>query len=114
GAPSTNPTGPSGSPTTGIARAGIGGVTAPRCVYCPQPSYSEEARAAKLNGTVVLKIVVTADGRTENVQVVKGPGHGLEQKFIEAVRNWRFKPADGPDGTPVACQVDVEATFKIR
>ena len=114
GAPSTNPTGPSGSPTTGIARAGIGGVTAPRCVYCPQPSYSEEARAAKLNGTVVLKIVVTADGRTENVQVVKGPGHGLEQKFIEAVKNWRFKPADGPDGTPVACQVDVETTFKIR
>jgi len=114
GAPSINLAWSSGFPVTGIAQAGIGGVTAPSCVYCPQPSYSEEARVAKLNGTVILKVVVTADGRTENVQVVKGPGHGLEQKFIEAVKNWRFKPANGPDGTPVACQVEVEATFKIR
>jgi len=113
-APSTNPPGSSPSPMAGIAQAGIGGVTAPRCVYCPQLSYSEEARAAKLNGTVVLRVVVTADGRVKNAQVVKGPGHGLEQKFIEAVKNWRFKPADGPDGTPVACQVQVEATFHIR
>jgi len=101
-------------PTAGIARAGIGGVTAPRCVYCPQPAYSNEARAAKLNGTVVLKVVVTADGRTENVQVMNGPGSGLERQAIEAVKNWRFKPADGPDGTPVTCQVEVEVTFKIR
>lgn len=114
GAPSANSAGSPGFPTTGIAQVGIGGVTAPRCDYCPQPSYSEEARAAKLNGTVVLKIAVTADGRAENAQVVKGPGHGLEQKFIEAVKNWRFTPADGPDGTPVACQVEVEATFHIR
>jgi len=101
-------------PTAGIARAGIGGVTAPRCVYCPQPAYSNEARAAKLNGTVVLKVVITADGRTENVQVMNGPGSGLERQAIEAVKNWRFKPADGPDGTPVTCQVEVEVTFKIR
>src|SRR6266481_7803902 len=114
GAPSIIFVGSSGFPSTGIAQAGIGGVTAPRCVYCPQPSYSEEARAAKISGTVVLEIVVTPDGRAENARVVKGPGHGLEQKFIEAVKNWRFKPADGPDGTPVACQVDVEATFHIR
>ncbi len=79
-------------PTAGIARAGIGGVTAPRCVYCPQPAYSNEARAAKLNGTVVLKVVVTADGRAENVQVMNGPGSGLERQAIEAVKNWRFKP----------------------
>jgi len=114
GAPSIIFVGSSGFPSTGIAQAGIGGVTAPRCVYCPQPSYSEEARAAKISGTVVLEIVVTPDGRAENARVVKGPSHGLEQKFIEAVKNWRFKPADGPDGTPVACQVHVEATFHIR
>ena len=101
-------------PTAGIARAGIGGVTAPRCVYCPQPAYTNEARAAKLNGTVVLKVVVTADGRTENVQVMNGPGSGLERQAIEAVKNWRFRPADGPDGTPVTCQIEVEVTFKIR
>ena len=117
GAPEGTPTADSAwsyGPTAGIARAGIGGVTAPRCVYCPQPAYSNEARAAKLNGTVVLRVVVTADGRTENVQVMNGPGSGLERQAIEAVKNWRFKPADGPDGTPITCQVEVEVTFKIR
>jgi TonB family protein len=107
---------PDGAPpaTTGIAQAGLGGVTAPRCVYCPQPSYSEEARKAKIAGIVVLKIVVTADGRAENVQIVKGPGAGLERQAMEAVKNWRFKPANGPEGTPVACQVAIEISFKIR
>ena len=114
GALGTNMGGAPGLPSAGIAQAGIGGVTAPRCVYCPQPSYSEEARKAKIGGIVVLKIVVTADGRAENVQVVKGPGSGLERQAIEAVKNWRFKPADGPDGTPVTCQVAIQVTFKIR
>jgi TonB family protein len=114
GAPATDFPGSFGSPATGIARAGLNGVSAPRCIYCPQPSYSEEARAAKTNGTVILKIVVTADGRVENVQAEKGPGYGLEQKAIETVKSWRFKPADGPNGTPVTCQVAVEVTFKIR
>ena len=103
-----------GPPANGIAQAGVGGVTAPRCVYCPQPSYSEEARAAKAQGSVILKIVVTADGRAENVQVMKRIGYGLEQQAIEAVKNWRFKPADGPNSTPVACEVKVEVTFKLR
>jgi TonB family protein len=114
GSPPSNAAWSYGSPTAGIARAGVDGVSAPRCVYCPQPSYSEEARAAKMNGTVILRIVVTAGGQTENVQVEKGPGYGLEQKAIEAVQKWRFKPADGPNGTPVTCQVQVEVTFKIR
>jgi TonB family protein len=114
GAPAADLLGSFGSPATGIARAGVNGVSAPRCIYCPQPSYSEEARAAKMNGTVILKIVVTADGRVENVQAEKGPGYGLEQKAIEMIKNWRFKPADGPNGTPVTCQVAVEVTFRMR
>jgi len=114
GALGTNMGGTPGLQSAGIAQAGIAGVTAPRCLYCPEPSYSEEARKAKIGGIVVLKVVVTANGRAENVQVVKGPGSGLERQAIEAVKNWRFKPADGPDGTPVTCQVAIQVTFKIR
>jgi TonB family protein len=114
GAPAADLPGSFGSPATGIARAGVNGVSAPRCTYCPPPSYSDEARAAKMTGTVILRIVVTADGRAENVQVEKTSGSGLERQAVEAVKNWRFKPAVGPSGSPVACQVAVEVTFRMR
>ena len=73
----------------------------PVCVYCPDPKYSEEARKAKYQGTVILQAVITADGRVTEVQIVKGPGLGLEEKAVEAVKDWRLKPAMGPNGKPV-------------
>ena len=97
----------------GVFRPGTGGVGYPACLYCPDPQYSEEARKAKYQGTVVLQVVVTADGRATNIQVVKGPGLGLEEKAIEAVRQWKFKPALGAGGKPVATLVPVEVTFRL-
>ncbi len=97
----------------GVFRAGVNGVGIPECVYCPIPLYSDEARKAKYQGTVVLQVVVTADGRAMNPTVVKGPGLGLEEKAIEAVRGWRFKPAVGPSGKPVPVLVTVEVTFRL-
>ena len=96
-----------------IMRAGINGVSTPSCVYCPNPSYSDEARGDNIEGTVTLEIVVTAEGRTDQAVVKKGLGHGLDQKAIEAVKNWRLKPAQGPDGQPVAVIVPVEVTFRL-
>jgi TonB family protein len=98
----------------GVFRAGVNGTTVPVCVYCPIPGYTDQARAAKANGTVVLQVVVTADGHAENISVIRGPGLGLEQTAIDAVRKWRFKPAHGADGNPVATVVPVEVTFRIR
>jgi TonB family protein len=97
----------------GAFRAGVNGVGVPVCVYCPDPQYSEEARKAKYQGTVVLQVIVTADGRATNISVVKGPGLGLEEKAIEAVRGWRFKPAVGPNGKPVPVIVPIEVTFRL-
>ena len=77
------------------------------------PLYSDEARKAKYQGTVVLQCVVTPDGRATNLNVVKGPGLGLEEKAMEAVRGWRFKPAIGPGGKPVPVQVIIEVTFRL-
>jgi protein TonB len=63
------------------------------CVYCPEPPYTEEARKAKLQGSVTLRVLIGADGRAKRVQVVKGLGLGLDDRASEAVRAWRFAPA---------------------
>ena len=97
----------------GVFRAGVNGVGIPVCIYCPDPQYSEEARKAKFQGTVVLQVIITADGRASNISISKGVGLGLEEKAIEAVRGWKFKPAIGPSGKPVAVIVPIEVIFRL-
>jgi periplasmic protein TonB len=97
----------------GAFRAGVNGVGTPTCLYCPPPLYSDEARKAKYQGVVTLLVTITADGRAVNISVVKGPGLGLEEKAIEAVRTWKFKPALGPNGKIVATIVPIEVTFRL-
>ncbi len=88
------------------------GVTAPRAVYTPDPEYSEEARQAKCGGEVVLWLIVGADGNAHDVKVVRPFGLGLDEKAVEAVKQWRFEPAT-KDGQPVAVQVNVETRFRL-
>jgi periplasmic protein TonB len=97
----------------GAFRAGVNGVGAPQCIYCPQPEYSDEARKAKYQGTVLLDVTVTADGRVINPLVIKGPGLGLEEKALAQVRNWKMRAALGPNGKPVNCRVQIEVTFHL-
>jgi protein TonB len=95
----------------GVFRVG-GGVSAPRALYTPDPEYSEEARKAKYQGTVVLWLIVDPNGRPRDVKVARSLGMGLDQKAIEAVRNWKFEPAE-KDGKPVAVQINVEVNFRL-
>jgi protein TonB len=97
----------------GAYHPGTGGVGYPTCVYCPDPKYTEEARKAKYQGAVVLQVVITPDGRATDIQVVKSPGLGLEEKSVEAVKQWQFKPANGPGGKPVPVVVPLEITFRL-
>jgi protein TonB len=97
----------------GMFRAGVNGVGSPACIYCPQPEYSDEARKAKYQGTVLLDVTVTTDGRVVNPQVIKGPGLGLEEKALIQVKNWKMRPAIGPSGKPVNCRVQIEVTFHL-
>ncbi len=97
----------------GVFRPGTGGVSYPTCAYCPTPTYSEEARKAKYQGVVVLQVIITPDGRATNINVVKGPGLGLEEKAVEAVRTWRFNPSIGPNGKPVAVSTFIEVSFRL-
>jgi TonB family protein len=108
-----NPTAKSDA-LAGIARPGVGGVTVPACVYCPSPSFTDEARAAKFNGSVILQVVVTVEGRAENISVMRKAGYGLEENAVETVKGWKFRPATGPDGKPVATVVPIEVTFRIK
>ena len=95
----------------GIFRVG-GGVSAPRPIYDPDPEFSEEARAAKYQGKVLLWVVVGADGRPRDVRVQRSLGMGLDEKAIAKVKTWRFEPAM-KDGHPVAVQVNIEVNFRL-
>jgi periplasmic protein TonB len=95
----------------GVYRIG-GGVSAPRLIYGPDPEFSEEARKAKYQGTVVLWVIVGTDGRTHEIRVQRSLGMGLDEKAIEAVRVWKFEPAR-KNGQPVAVQVNVEVNFRL-
>jgi protein TonB len=95
----------------GAYRVG-GGVSAPKAIYSPDPEYSEEARKVKHMGVVVLWLVVGPDGKPRDIRVVRTLGLGLDEKAIEAVKNWRFEPAL-KDGKPVAVQVNVEVNFHL-
>ncbi|MGB9032827.1 MAG: TonB family protein, partial [Acidobacteriaceae bacterium] len=89
-----------------------GAVSVPSLVYAATPSYSEAARKAKLEGIVLLKLVVDEDGNPQNVRVVRPLGMGLDEKAIEAVRRYRFNPAL-KDGVPVPVEINVEVNFRL-
>jgi periplasmic protein TonB len=95
----------------GIFRVG-GGVSAPSPIYKPEPEYSPEARQAKLQGTVILALIVGIDGKAHGIQVARSLGLGLDERAIEALRQWRFEPAK-KDGKPVPVAVDVEVSFRL-
>jgi periplasmic protein TonB len=96
---------------TGPYRVG-GGVSAPHAIYDPEPEYSEEARKAKYQGVVVLQVVIGADGRPRDIRVARTLGMGLDQKAIDAVRQWRFEPALR-ERQPVAVVVNIEVNFRL-
>ena len=98
----------------GEGSAGIGtAIRYPECAYCPKPEYSEEARLAKYQGSVMLSVMVLANGKPGKIEILTSPGMGLGEKAVEAVRNWQFKPAIGRDGKPVATVVAVELVFQL-
>jgi len=100
------------TPPGGVFRIG-GGVTSPRVTYQPSPEYSENARAAGLEGTCVLYVIVGRDGLPRHIKVLRTLGLGLDEKAIEAVSYWRFEPAR-KDGEPVTVAIKVEVPFRLH
>ncbi len=89
-----------------------GDVSAPKLVYAPDPEYTEKARRAKYQGVCVISTVVDAQGNPTQVEVVQRLGMGLDEKAIEAVKQYKFKPGTRL-GKPVAVAVHIEVNFRL-
>jgi TonB family protein len=100
-----------GGSFAGVYNVG-GSVHPPVPIYTPDPKYTEAARKAKLSGNVILSLIVDSAGEPQNVQVARGLGNELDEKAVEAVQQYRFKPAT-KDGEPVSAFLNVMVNFQI-
>ena len=87
-------------------------VTSPKLLHKVEPSYTEMARNAKLEGTVLLAAEVWADGKAHNFRVLESFGTGLDGQAINAVRQWLFEPGK-KDGRPVKVAVQFQVSFRL-
>jgi TonB family protein len=89
------------------------GYTFPRCVLCPEANYSEAAISSKVEGTVEMYAIIATDGHANDVKILRGLPFGLTEQAIKTVQAWRFDPALGPDGKPVAVRQIIEVSFHL-
>jgi len=85
--------------------------TAPRPIRTPDAHYSNQARKKKINGVVLLVVIIGKDGLPQDIHVTRGLGYGLDEEAIKAVRKWKFTPATF-DGVPVPVRINVETNFR--
>ena len=89
------------------------GLTIPKVLSREAAHYTEEARAAKVSGRVVLYTEITPDGQAENVHILQGLGKGMDEEAIRAIQKWKFRPAT-KEGKAVALIMTVEMNFSLR
>jgi len=93
--------------------SGSGGrLTAPVLLFQTQPEYSEDARRARMQGTVVVRIEIDAQGRPRDPRVLQSLGLGLDERAVDTVMRWKFKAATR-DGRPIAATAMIEVTFRL-
>jgi TonB family protein len=93
--------------------AGLDGVTMPKCLRCPDPSYSDKKRASRVQGSIVLSALITADGKADHIYLLKKLDPDLDRNAIDTVRSWRFEPSRDPNGSIVAVRVPIEVTYRL-
>lgn len=96
----------------GVYALGDIGVTAPVAKYTPEPDFSEEARKAKYQGTVILSAIIGPDGRPRNLRIVRSLGMGLDEKALEKAKTWLFEPGK-KNGQPVSVAMTLEVDFRL-
>jgi TonB family protein len=106
--------GPGSGWNTGGGLAQVGGrVSAPVPLFQPEAEFSDEARRAKYQGVCLVGLIVDAQGNPQNVHIVTALGMGLDEKAMEAVRKYKFKPAMRDGKTPVPVYVQVQVNFRL-
>lgn len=93
--------------------AGGKGYTQPRCLDCPAAQYSDTATAAKIQGTIRLRVLIDSEGHPARIIVVEGLPCGLNDRAVETVAGWKLSPATGPDGKPMYVWIKVEVSFHL-
>ncbi len=96
----------------GLYRVG-GGVSAPVALNNVEAEFSDEARRAKYQGVCLISLIVDAQGNPQNPRVIRALGMGLDEKALEAVRQYKFRPAMKDGKTPVAVMITVEVNFRL-
>ncbi|MGA7256358.1 MAG: energy transducer TonB [Terracidiphilus sp.] len=96
----------------GVYRVG-GGISAPEALITPEAEFSDEARRAKYQGVVLISLIVDAQGNPQNPRVIRPLGMGLDEKAMEAVRKYKFKPAMKDGHIPVPVMITVEVNFRL-
>jgi len=96
----------------GVYKVG-GGVSAPVPIFTPEAEFSDEARRAKYQGVCLVSLIVDAQGNPQNVHVVRPLGMGLDEKALEAVRKYKFKPAMKDGRSPVPVLMSIEVNFRL-
>jgi len=104
--------GKDGGTGDGLHSIGVGGVLPPTVLFAPEPQFSEEARQKKVSGNVLVYLQVDANGRPTHIRILRGIGMGLDEKAVEAVSQYKFKPAT-QNGRPVAVEMNVNVDFNI-
>jgi TonB family protein len=89
-----------------------GDITPPMLVRKVEPQYTQEAKDAKLEGTLLAAVTVDEQGKVSDVLIVRGLGLGLDEKAVEALRQWEFQPGQ-KDGQPVKIRATVEINFRL-
>ena len=102
-----------GGDTPGIHMVGINGVKEPIALLQPLPNYTEDARRLRIQGIVLLEVVILKDGTVGNARVLRGLDHGLDESAIHTViSKWRFKPGT-LNGKPVDVLANIEVDFRL-
>jgi TonB family protein len=95
-----------------IFKAGIDGVGQPKCIYCPEPSYTNLALAKRVEGASVFEVVISAEGQVHQLRPSRLLGYGLDEEAFETIKKWKFKPATNKEGAPVPILTTIEVTFR--
>jgi TonB family protein len=99
-----------GLPTCG----GANGYSSPKCVHCPSPNFSDEAKDRRAQGTVLIVAIIDESGRARDIRVARGLPYGLTQQAVQAVQKWTFQSAIAPDGKRVAVRQVIEVSFHLE
>jgi TonB family protein len=106
--------GPGSGWNTGGGLAQIGGrVSAPTVLHSVEAEFSDEARRAKYQGVCLISLIVDTQGNPQNIRIARALGMGLDEKAIEAIRQYKFKPAMKDGKTPVPVMITIEVDFRL-